>query len=330
MRSGVPPSPVLLWIGIEPRTDADRIKLDRGIATLLREYGSLATKTNTAGVTMLGAGSEEGLEAAIDRLSREFDVEARVTRPQVAYRETLTRSADGEMKYAQQHGGRGHYAHVKIHVHPGARGSGYVFENEVTAGAIPGHYISSIDEAIQESLTRGIIGRNPVDDVRVVLYDGSYHDVDSSEHAFRIAAALAFRAAAVNAGPILLEPIMLVGAFVPAVYEHGVAASLEARRCKMLFPSARWDAQGTTVVVSARVPLSRMDGFGVELHQRTLGKGRFQMVFEHYAPVRMDDDDNDREAGVTSPLPPRRPLRSLRAEEPEPPPDIECDDRSES
>ncbi len=181
------PEPVIS-LAIEPKTKADQEKLGVGLQKLMAEDPTFRVKTDQAtGEVVIAGMGELHLEIIVDRLKREFNVEASVGRPQVAYKETLTRPADGEMKYAKQTGGRGQYGHAKIHLYPGEPGTGYVFENEVTQGAIPKEYIKPIDEGIKEALTRGVLAGYPVDDVRIVLYDGSYHDVDSSEMAFKIA-----------------------------------------------------------------------------------------------------------------------------------------------
>ena len=308
---------ILLWLGIEPASDAQAKRLGRALSTLLDSDRSLAVSVGADGAIKLGASSEEQLEAAVDRLSREFKVEARITRPQIAYKEALTCAATGEAKYAEQTGGRGEYAHVKLRVEPGGSGAGYAFVNEIVGGTIPRQFIAPIAEAIGEALERGILSGHPVSDVRVTLCDGSYHDVDSSEAAFRLAASLALRNAAAKARPMLLEPMMNVEVLAPALAEPAVTAQVSGRRGEVLFLSAA-DNSSETVVIRARVPLSGLFGFGADLRRRTQGAGSFTMTFSHYAPVARGDDDRDREAGVTSPLAPRTPPRSLSASIPEP------------
>ena len=209
------PEPVIS-LAIEPKTKSDQEKLGVGLQKLMGEDPTFRVKTDeqTAQTVIAGMG-ELHLEIIVDRLKREFNVEASVGKPQVAYKETLTRPADGEMKYAKQTGGRGQYGHAKIHLFPGEPGTGYVFENDVTQGSIPKEFIKPIDEGIKEALTRGILAGYPIDDVRIVLYDGSYHDVDSSEMAFKIAGSMAFQDAAKKAKPVLLEPVMRVEVVVP-------------------------------------------------------------------------------------------------------------------
>ena len=221
------------------------------------------------------------LEIIVYRLKREFGVEASVGKPQVAYKETLTRPADGEMKYAKQTGGRGQYGHAKIHVFPGEPGTGYVFENEVTQGAIPKEFIKPIDEGIKGALTRGVLAGYPIDDVRVVLYDGSYHDVDSSEMAFKIAGSMVFKKAAEMAKPVLLEPIMSVEVVTPEDYMGDVIGDLSGRRGRV----EGLEARGSSQVVRGQVPLSEMFGYSTDLRSRTQGRATYTMQFNSYQPV---------------------------------------------
>ena len=221
------------------------------------------------------------LEIIVDRLKREFAVEATVGKPQVAYKETLTRPADGEMKYAKQTGGRGQYGHVKIHLYPGEPGTGYIFENEVTQGAIPKEFIKPIDEGIKEALTRGVLAGYPIDDVRIELYDGSYHDVDSSEVAFKIAGSMAYQDAAKKARPILKEPIMDVEVVVPEEYMCDVMGDLSSRRGHI----THMDTRGGLQVITARVPLSEMFGYSTNLRSMTQGRGNYTMQFASYDEV---------------------------------------------
>src|SRR6476620_4336131 len=196
------PEPVIS-LAIEPKTKADQEKLGQGLGKLMAEDPTFRVKTDQAtGEVVIAGMGELHLEIIVDRLKREFGVEASVGRPQVAYKETLTRPADGEMKYAKQTGGRGQYGHVKIHLFPGEAGTGYVFENKISGGSIPREFIKPVDEGIKEALTRGVLAGYPIDDVRIELYDGSYHDVDSSEMAFKIAGSMAFQDAAKKAKPV--------------------------------------------------------------------------------------------------------------------------------
>src|SRR4051795_12235729 len=245
------PEPVIS-LAIEPKSKGDQEKLGVGLSKLMGEDPTFRVKTDdqTGQVVISGMG-ELHLEIIVDRLKREFGVEASVGKPQVAYKETLTRPADGEMKYAKQTGGRGQYGHAKIHLFPGEPGSGYVFETEVTQGAIPKEFIKPIDEGIKEALTRGVLAGYPVDDVRIVLYDGSYHDVDSSEMAFKIAGSMAFQDAAKKAQPVLLEPVMRVEVVVPKEHMGDVMGNLSSRRGQIQSQEDR----GGTQIINARVPL---------------------------------------------------------------------------
>ena len=282
------PEPVIA-LAIEPKTKGDQEKLGVGLQKLMAEDPTFRVKTDeqTGQVVISGMG-ELHLEIIVDRLKREFNVEASVGKPQVAYKETLTRPADGEMKYAKQTGGRGQYGHAKIHLFPGEPGSGYVFENEVTQGSIPKEYIKPIDEGIKEALTRGVLAGYPIDDVRIVLYDGSYHDVDSSEMAFKIAGSMAFQDAAKKAKPVLLEPIMRVEVVVPKDYMGDVMGDLASRRGRIQSQEDR----GGTQIINARVPLSEMFGYATDLRSRTQGRATYSMHFDRYeqAPQNVSEE----------------------------------------
>jgi elongation factor G len=282
------PEPVIS-LAIEPKSKGDQEKLGVGLSKLMGEDPTFRVKTDeqTNQVVIAGMG-ELHLEIIVDRLKREFGVEACVGKPQVAYKETLTRPADGEMKYAKQTGGRGQYGHAKIHLFPGEPGTGYVFENEVTQGSIPKEFIKPIDEGIKEALTRGILAGYPIDDVRIVLYDGSYHDVDSSEMAFKIAGSMAFQDAAKKAKPVLLEPIMRVEVVVPKDYMGDVMGDLASRRGRIQSQEDR----GGTQIINARVPLSEMFGYATDLRSRTQGRATYSMHFDRYeqAPPNVSEE----------------------------------------
>ena len=282
------PEPVIS-LAIEPKTKGDQEKLGVGLAKLMSEDPTFRVKTDdqTGQVVIAGMG-ELHLEIIVDRLKREFGVEASVGKPQVAYKETLTRPADGEMKYAKQTGGRGQYGHAKIHLFPGEPGTGYIFENEVTQGSIPKEYIKPIDEGIKEALSRGVLAGYPVDDVRIVLYDGSYHDVDSSEMAFKIAGSMAFQDAAKKAKPVLLEPVMKVEVVVPKDYMGDVMGDLASRRGRIQSQEDR----GGTQIINARVPLSEMFGYATDLRSRTQGRATYSMHFDRYeqAPPNVSEE----------------------------------------
>ena len=282
------PEPVIA-LAIEPKTKGDQEKLGVGLSKLMAEDPTFRVKTDdqTGQVVISGMG-ELHLEIIVDRLKREFNVEASVGKPQVAYKETLTRPADGEMKYAKQTGGRGQYGHAKIHLFPGEPGTGYIFENEVVGGSIPREFIKPIDEGIKEALTRGVLAGYPIDDVRVVLYDGSYHDVDSSEMAFKIAGSMAFQDAAKKAKPVLLEPIMRVEVVVPKDYLGDVMGDLASRRGRIQSQEDR----GGTQIINARVPLSEMFGYATDLRSRTQGRATYSMHFDRYeqAPSNVSEE----------------------------------------
>src|SRR5687767_1391836 len=275
------PEPVIS-LAIEPKTKADHEKLGQGLGKLMAEDPTFRVKTDQAtGEVVIAGMGELHLEIIVDRLKREFNVEASVGRPQVAYKETLTRPADGEMKYAKQTGGRGQYGHCKIHLYPGEPGTGYIFENKISGGAIPKEFIKPIDEGIKEALTRGVLAGYPVDDVRIELYDGSYHDVDSSEMAFKIAGSMAFQDAAKKAKPVLLEPMMRVEVVVPKEHMGDVMGNLSSRRGQIQSQEDR----GGTQIIQARVPLSEMFGYATDLRSRTQGRATYSMHFDRYEPA---------------------------------------------
>jgi elongation factor G len=281
------PEPVIS-LAIEPKTKADQEKLGQGLAKLMAEDPTFRVNTDPqTGQTIIRGMGELHLEIIVDRLKREFGVEAMVGKPQVAYKETLTRPSDGEMKYAKQTGGRGQYGHVKIHLYPAEPGTGYVFENAIVGGAIPREFIKPVDEGIKEALTRGVLAGYPVDDVKVELYDGSYHDVDSSEMAFKIAGSMAFQDAAKKARPVLLEPIMRVEVTVPKEHMGDVMGNLSSRRGQIQSQEDR----GGTQIIAARVPLSEMFGYATDLRSRTQGRATYSMHFDRYEPAPQNVSD---------------------------------------
>jgi elongation factor G len=282
------PEPVIS-LAIEPKTKADQEKLGTGLQKLMAEDPTFRVNTDVqTNQTIIRGMGELHLEIIVDRLKREFNVEATVGKPQVAYKETLTRPADGEMKYAKQTGGRGQYGHAKIHVYPGEPGTGYIFEDEIVGGAIPKEFIKPINEGIREALTRGVLAGYPIDDVRVELYDGSYHDVDSSEMAFKIAGSMAFQDAAKKAKPVLLEPVMRVEVVVPKEYMGDVMGNLSSRRGQIQSQEDR----GGTQIIAARVPLSEMFGYATDLRSRTQGRATYSMHFDRYeqAPQNVSEE----------------------------------------
>jgi elongation factor G len=275
------PKPVIS-LAIEPKTKVDQEKLGVGLQKLMAEDPTFRVETDrqTGQVIIHGMG-ELHLEIIVDRLKREFNVEATVGKPQVAYKETLTRPADGDGRYVKQTGGRGQYGHAKIHLYPGEPGTGYIFENETVGGSIPKEFIKPIDEGIKEALTRGVLAGYPIDDVRIELYDGSYHDVDSSEMAFKIAGSMAFQDAAKRAKPVLLEPVMRVEVVVPKEYMGDVMGNLSSRRGQIQSQEDR----GGTQIIQARVPLSEMFGYATDLRSRTQGRATYSMHFDRYEPA---------------------------------------------
>ena len=275
------PRPVIS-LAIEPRSKADQEKLGRGLARLTSEDPTFRVQTDqeTGQVVISGMG-ELHLEIIVDRLQREFGVSASVGRPQVAYKETLTQPAEGEGRYVKQTGGRGQYGHVKIRLMPRQPGEGFEFSNDIVGGAIPREFIKPIETGIREAMTTGVLAGYPMDDLSVSLYDGSVHDVDSSEMAFKIAGALAFKAAAKKAGPVLLEPIMRVEVVVPEEYMGDVIGDLNARRGRV----RSMEARGGSHIVNALVPLSEMFGYATDLRSRTQGRATFTMHFEWYGPA---------------------------------------------
>jgi elongation factor G len=282
------PEPVIS-LAIEPKTKADQEKLGQGLAKLQAEDPTFRVRTNTdTGQVEIAGMGELHLEILVDRLSREFNVEASVGRPQVAYKETLTQPARGEGRYIRQTGGRGQYGHAKIRVAARKPGEGFEFVNEIAGGVIPREYIKPVEEGVREAMSAGVLAGYPVDDVSVVLYDGSYHEVDSSEMAFKIAGSMAFKDAARHANPVLLEPIMKVEVVVPEEYMGDVMGDLNGRRGRILSMEAR----GSTQIVNARVPLSEMFGYATDLRSRTQGRATYTMHFDRYeqAPQNVSEE----------------------------------------
>lgn len=272
------PEPVI-EIAIEPKTKAGQEKMGMSLAKLAEEDPTFRTYTNEeTGQTIIAGMGELHLEIIVDRLLREFKVEANVGKPQVSYKETITGEADVDNKYAKQSGGRGQYGHVKIKIYPREAGSGFEFKNSIVGGAIPKEYIPKIEEGIKESMETGLLAGYQVVDVGVELYDGSYHEVDSSEMAFKIAGSMAFREAAKKASPVLLEPIFKVEVIVPEEYMGDVIGDISGRRGRI----EGSDMDNGAVTVRAMVPLSEMFGYATDLRSRTQGRGNYSMQFSHY------------------------------------------------
>lgn len=275
------PEPVI-QIAIEPKTKQGQEKMIMGLSKLAEEDPTFRTFTNhETGQTIIAGMGELHLEVIVDRLLREFSVEANVGRPQVAYKETIRSRAEAEGKYIRQSGGRGQYGHCKIIIEPLERGAGYVFENKIVGGSIPKEYISPIDNGIKESKENGILAGYETVDFKVTLYDGSYHDVDSSEMAFKIAGSLAFKEGCKKADPVLLEPIMKVQVDLPDEYLGSVMGNITSRRGILQATESRHGIQ----IVNAEVPLSEMFGYATDLRSATQGRGTYTMEFSHYAEV---------------------------------------------
>ena len=296
----------LLSVTIGPNTALDAERLVKALQQLQGEDPTLHVQVDgNGGQTIIACMSDLHLEHIVDRLKREFNVDATVSRPRVWYKETITCQADGEMTYATQTGGRGQYGHAKIHVYPGESGSGYVFKNAIVDGSIPTKFIKPIDEGIREALTHGVLAGYPTDDVRVELYGGSCHEVDSSDIAFKIAGSMAFHDAVKKAKPVLLEPVMRVEVTVPGEDVGDVIRSLSVRRGRM---QSQQDEDGVHVI-RARVPLSEMFGYASALWLLSEGRGAYTMHLMQYQP-REDVGGDDR--GTSFVGAPRRPAPKVR------------------
>jgi elongation factor G len=275
------PEPVIR-VAIEPKTKAGQEKMGIGLAKLAEEDPTFRTYTDEeTGQTIIAGMGELHLEIIVDRLLREFKVEANVGAPQVAYKETVRKSADVDHKYARQSGGKGQYGHVKIILEPNESGKGYEFINKIVGGAIPKEYIEPVNQGIQGAMQAGVLAGYPVVDVKVTLYDGSYHEVDSSEMAFKIAGSMAFKEAMKKASPVILEPIMKVAVIVPEEYMGDVIGDINSRRGQIQGMEHRPGAQQ----INAFVPLSEMFGYATDLRSKTQGRGQYSMEPSHYIEV---------------------------------------------
>ena len=271
----------VIQIAVEPKTKADQEKMGTALAKLAEEDPTFKVTSNQeTGQTLISGMGELHLEIIVDRMKREFKVEANVGKPQVAYRETINGAADVEEKYAKQSGGRGQYGHVKIKVEANPD-KGYEFVNQITGGAIPREYIPAVDKGIQEALEAGVVAGYPVQDVKVTLYDGSYHEVDSSEMAFKIAGSMAIKKAMRAANPILLEPIFKVEVTTPEEYMGDVIGDLNSRRGQVSGMTDRNNAK----IINAQVPLAQMFGYATDLRSKTQGRASYSMEFEKYVQV---------------------------------------------
>ena len=275
------PEPVIR-VAIEPKTKAGQEKMTVALLKLAEEDPTFKTYTDEeTGQTIIAGMGELHLEIIVDRLLREFKVEANVGAPQVAYKETIKKAVEQETKYARQSGGKGQYGHVKIKVEPNESGKGYEFVNAIVGGAVPKEYIPAVDAGIQGAMLSGVLAGYPVVDVKVTLYDGSYHEVDSSEMAFKIAGSMAFKEACQKAGATLLEPIMKVSVIVPDEYMGDVIGDLNSRRGQIQGMEARSGAQQ----IDAFVPLAEMFGYATDLRSRTQGRGQYSMEPSHYVEI---------------------------------------------
>ena len=272
------PEPVI-DVAIEPKTKADQEKLGEALQRLAEEDPTFRISSNEeTGQTIISGMGELHLEIIIDRMKREFKVEANVGKPQVAYKETISKKVTAEGKFIRQSGGRGQFGHVEIEIEPNEKGKGFEFENAIVGGVVPKEYIKPTEQGIIEAMKNGVLAGYPVEDVKVKLFDGSFHAVDSSEMAFKIAGSMAFKEGARKAGPIILEPIMAVEVVTPEEYLGDVMGDLNSRRGKIEGMNPRKDAQ----VVKATVPLAEMFGYATQLRSMTQGRALFTMQFSHY------------------------------------------------
>jgi elongation factor G len=275
------PEPVI-DVAIEPKTKADQEKMSLSLAKLGEEDPTFRTRTDEdTGQTIISGMGELHLEIIIDRLLREFKVGANVGRPQVAYKETIRSKVKAEGKFVRQSGGRGQYGHVWLVLEPLESGQGYLFENKIVGGVIPKEYIPAIDTGVKEAMNTGVLAGYPVVDIKVSAVDGSYHDVDSSEMAFKIAGSMGFKSGVLKADPALLEPVMKVEVVVPEEYMGDVMGDINSRRGRIEGIEPRLGTQ----VIRAKVPLAEMFGYATELRSRTQGRGTYSMEFSNYEEI---------------------------------------------
>ncbi len=275
------PDPVI-QVSIEPDSKEDRDKLDNALQKLSEEDPTFRAETNPeTGETLIAGMGELHLDIMVDRMKREFKVSAKVGEPQVAYRETFTKEASAQGKFVRQSGGKGQYGDVWIDFTPNEEGKGFEFEDAIVGGVVPREYIPAVEQGLKEAMENGVLAGYPLIDIKAKLYDGSYHEVDSSEAAFKVAASLALKNAAKNAGAVILEPIMRVEVVTPEEYLGDVMGSITARRGRVEGMEARGNAQ----MINAMVPLAEMFGYATTLRSSTQGRGTFTMTFDHYEPV---------------------------------------------
>ncbi len=282
------PEPVIA-VAVEPRTKVDQEKMGIALQKLAKEDPSFRVSSDEeSGQTIISGMGELHLDIIVDRMKREFKVEANVGKPQVAYRETIRKAVEQEGKFVRQSGGRGQYGHVYLRIEPSEAGSGYEFENKIVGGVVPKEYIGAVDKGVKEQMENGVIAGYPVVDVKVSLYDGSYHDVDSSEMAFKIAGSIAFRDGALKANPVLLEPIMKVEVVTPEVYMGDVMGDMNRRRG---LPQGMDDSPSGKVI-RAEVPLAEMFGYATDLRSMSQGRATYSMEFAKYKEVPQNVADS--------------------------------------
>jgi elongation factor G len=277
------PDPVIS-VAIEPKTTADQTKMGEALRKLSEEDPTFRVRSDEdTGQTIISGMGELHLEVLVDRMLREFRVQARVGRPQVAYRESITRPVEkAECRYVKQTGGHGQYGHVVLEMEPGEAGSGIIFENGIIGGVIPREYIPAVEKGVRESAEAGVIAGYPVVDVHIRLYDGSYHEVDSNEMAFKMAASMAFKEGIQKGAPVLQEPVMRVEVVVPEEFLGDIMGQINSRRGEIQGIDVR---PGNAQAVRSMVPLAEMFGYATDLRSATQGRGVFTMEFDHYARV---------------------------------------------
>jgi elongation factor G len=275
----------VISLSVEPATQGDKMKLSKGLIALADEDPTFRVRTDEeSGQTIISGMGELHLEIIVDRLKREFGVDVKVGRPQVAYREAIRKPSSAEGKYIRQSGGRGQYGHVVFEVEPLAESNGYEFEDKIVGGVVPKEYIAAVQKGVEEALQSGVLGGYPVIGIKVALVDGSYHDVDSSEMAFKIAASMGFKEAMRRASPILMEPIMSVEVVTPEDYVGDVIGDLSSRRGRIEGMDMRANAR----IVKSYVPLASMFGYATDLRSKTSGRANYTMQFDHYEPTPTD------------------------------------------
>jgi elongation factor G len=281
LESMVFPEPVIS-VAVEPKTKADQEKMGAALARLAEEDPTFRMNTDQeTGQTIISGMGELHLEIIVDRMLREFKVDCNVGKPQVAYRETIKKEVKAEGKFVRQSGGRGQYGHCWLELIPQEPGQGFSFESKIVGGSIPKEYVGPIEAGVKEAMETGVVAGYPMVDIKVVVYDGSYHDVDSSEMAFKIAGSMGFKAGAAKASPVLLEPYMKVEVVVPEEYMGDVIGDLNSRRGRIEGMEASNGAQ----TIKSFVPLSEMFGYATDLRSRTQGRGNYSMEFDHYEEV---------------------------------------------